>query len=121
MRYSSSAARPQSPAGSTNSTVRRSRTTGSPTRCVAAEKAGSRLPMVSTPLIAPRLRTFSLSCVINDVILTEGSKKPSVSPALVEELGVAAVVVAAQEGAVADLLEAVLLEDAPHPVVVDQG
>src|SRR5918998_3237369 len=48
-------------------------------------------------------------------------KKPSAAAALVEELGVAAVVVAADHGAVADLPEAVLLEDAPHPLVVGEG
>src|SRR5829696_1601976 len=42
-------------------------------------------------------------------------------PALVEEFGVAAVVVAAQDGAVADLDETVLLEHALHAVVVGQG
>jgi len=39
----------------------------------------------------------------------------------VEELGVAAVVVAAEEGAVAGPLEAVLLEDPLHAVVVGEG
>ena len=42
-------------------------------------------------------------------------------PAFVEEFGVAAVVVAAQEGPVTDLHEAVLLEDPLHAVVVGQG
>src|SRR4051812_42870545 len=42
-------------------------------------------------------------------------------PALVEEFGVAAVVVAAQDGTVASLDETVLLEHALHAVVVGQG
>src|SRR5215207_11116745 len=42
-------------------------------------------------------------------------------PAFVEELGVAAVIVAAQERTVTDLHEAVLLEDPLHAVVVGQG
>src|SRR5215217_3795287 len=42
-------------------------------------------------------------------------------PALVEEFGVAAVVVAAQDGTVAGLDETVLLEHALHAVVVGQG
>jgi hypothetical protein len=39
-------------------------------------------------------------------------------PAFVEELGVAAVIVAAQEGTVTDPHKAVLLEDPLHAVVV---
>src|SRR5688572_15107999 len=42
-------------------------------------------------------------------------------PAFVEELGVAAVIVAAQEGTVTDPHKAVLLEDPLHAVVVGQG
>ena len=42
-------------------------------------------------------------------------------PAFVEELGVAAVIVAAQEGTVTGLDKAVLLEDPLHAVVVGQG
>src|SRR5919112_375047 len=42
-------------------------------------------------------------------------------PAFVEELGVAAVIVAAQEGTVTNPHKAVLLEDPLHAVVVGQG
>src|SRR5215213_845496 len=42
-------------------------------------------------------------------------------PAFVEELGVAAVIVAAQERTVTDLHKTVLLEDPLHAVVVGQG
>src|SRR5215212_410024 len=48
-------------------------------------------------------------------------RNSTVPPALVEELGVALVVEAAYDATVADLLEAALLEDAPHPRVVGQG
>src|SRR3712207_1715723 len=44
-----------------------------------------------------------------------------VAPALVEEFGIAAIVVTADDGAVPNLRETVLLEDALHPVVVCQG
>jgi hypothetical protein len=36
---------------------------------VAAANAGSRLPMVSTPLIAPRLLMFNSSCVFISLIV----------------------------------------------------
>src|SRR5215204_5388050 len=75
IRYSSSAARPQSPAGSTNSTARRSKTTGPPSKLPAPAKAGSRLPIVSTPIIAPRLRTFNCSCVLTDFIVAGQDRK----------------------------------------------
>src|SRR5215217_4990992 len=147
IRNSTSAARPHSPAGSTNSTARKSRTTGPPSTRPAPANAGSRLPIVSTPLIAPRLRTFNFNCVLTDLIVAgkdhkagmkiDGIRKQDLeracrdrrglfprlvsAPALVEELGVAAVIVAAEDSAVADLDEAVLLEDAPHPFVVGEG
>ena len=83
---------------------------------------------MSTPLIAPRLLTFNSSCVFIGLIVAgeapgTGGKPGALVPAAarVEEFGVAAVVVAAEEGAVADLLEAVLLEDALHAVVVGEG
>src|SRR5215212_6325023 len=75
VKNSNSAASPHSPAGSTNSTGRRSKTTISPSTLAAASKVGSRLPMVSTPLIAPLLRMFSLSCVLINTIVAGEARK----------------------------------------------
>ncbi|PLS82739.1 MAG: hypothetical protein CYG60_23695 [Actinobacteria bacterium] len=63
IRNSNSAASPQSPAGSTNSTGLRSRTTDPPLTSPAPSNAGSRLPRVRMPRIAPRRRISSSSFV----------------------------------------------------------
>src|SRR5215217_9559418 len=48
-------------------------------------------------------------------------RNSTVPSALVEELSITLIVEATDDGAVADLLEAALLEDALHPRVVAQG
>jgi hypothetical protein len=63
---------------------------------------------------------FSSSCVLTTTIVFGGAPL-AVPPTLVEDLGVAFVIEAADDGAVADLREAVSLEDALHTLVVGKG
>lgn len=110
--------------------------TGSPLTLIAAVNVGSRLPRVKTPLITPRRRMFSLSNVfiVVIVVVSRGATihhRPvvasvvgpiflAVSPALVEEFGVAPVIEAANDRIITDLLKTAFFEDALHAPVVGQ-
>ena len=110
--------------------------TGSPLTLIAAVNVGSRLPRVKTPLITPRRRMFSSSNVfiVVIVVVSRGATihhRPvvvsvvgpiflAVSPALVEEFGVALVIKAANDRIITNLLKTALLEDALHAPIVSQ-